>query len=214
MEIPQRIFITGIGTDVGKSYATGWLARELNMQGISTITQKFVQTGNKDMSEDIEVHRNIMGIPLQTEDLLHITAPVIYSYPCSPDMAAEIDDCPLNFDVIDRATETLASKYKTVLIEGAGGLMVPLKGEYLTIDYIRERNLPAVLVTNGKLGSVSDTLLALYAIQMQEIELFGVIYNPYFDRDRRIAENSREYMQRYVAKHFPGANWLDMPERL
>lgn len=78
---PEEIFITGIGTDVGKSYATGWLARELNDNGISCITQKMIQTGNVDMSEDIERHRKIMETGLLAVDLCHITAPVIFSYP-------------------------------------------------------------------------------------------------------------------------------------
>lgn len=213
-EIPQRLFITGIGTDVGKSYATGWLAREIALTGHSVITQKFIQTGNHDMSEDIAVHRNIMGLPLQTEDLLHITAPVIFSYPASPDLAARLDNRALDFGEIDRATEALLSKYKTVLVEGAGGIMVPLRGEYLTIDYIKERELPAVVVTNGKLGSVSDTLLTLEAILRRGIKLFAVIYNPWFDRDKTIALDSREYMRKFTAKHFPEALWLEMPEKL
>ncbi|MDE6772350.1 MAG: AAA family ATPase, partial [Muribaculaceae bacterium] len=77
IEWPSRIFVTGIGTDVGKSYATGWLARELNDNGISCTTQKLIQTGNKDFSEDIAIHRKIMGIDLTEDDLAHTTAPVI-----------------------------------------------------------------------------------------------------------------------------------------
>ncbi len=57
---PKALFITGIGTDVGKSYATGWLAKEIAATGKSVITQKLIQTGNRDVSEDIEIHRRIM----------------------------------------------------------------------------------------------------------------------------------------------------------
>lgn len=62
--LPDILFVTGIGTDVGKSYATGWLARELTRTGRKVITQKFIQTGNHDYSEDIDVHRKVMGIPM------------------------------------------------------------------------------------------------------------------------------------------------------
>ena len=85
-------FITGIDTNIGKSYATGWLAREWNSKGMKTITQKMIQTGNVGHSEDIDLHREIMGIPFTPEDKERITFPIVYSYPASPHLAAEIDD--------------------------------------------------------------------------------------------------------------------------
>lgn len=211
---PARVFVTGIGTDVGKSYATGWLARELCSEGKkSVITQKFIQTGNKEYSEDIEVHRKLMGIPLQTVDLLHVTAPVIFSYPASPDLASRLDGRELDFTIIDEASATLSKEYDYLLIEGAGGIMVPLKGDYLTIDYIRERELPVVVVTNGQLGSVSDTLLTLSAIEREGLHLTALVYNPYFDKDKVISADTRQYLERWVAERFPEAFWIEMPER-
>ena len=207
----EAYFVTGIGTDIGKSWATGWLANRLSAEGKSVITQKFIQTGNHDMSEDILLHRKIMNIPLTPEDEAHITAPVIFSYPASPHLAARIDNREIPFDKIDEATETLRKRYDTVLIEGAGGLMVPLCGDYLTIDYIAERRLPVVLVTNGRLGSISDTLLALRAIKDYGIALHSVVYNPYFDStDAIVSADSREYMRDYVSRHFPEAQWMEM----
>ena len=70
-------FITGIDTNIGKSYATGWLAREWNRQGIKTITQKMIQTGNVGHSEDIDLHREIMEIPFTEEEREHITCPIV-----------------------------------------------------------------------------------------------------------------------------------------
>ena len=87
--------------------------------------------------------------------------PEIFSYPCSPHLAARIDNRPINFDKIENATQELARRYDTVLVEGAGGLMVPLTGEYLTIDYIADKNYPLIFVTSGKLGSINHTLLSL-----------------------------------------------------
>ena len=206
----MKYFITGIGTDVGKSWATGWLARRCMDEGKSVITQKFIQTGNREMSEDIMLHRKIMGIPLQTPDLLHITCPVILSYPASPHFAAMLDKTEINVAEIDDASKALSSQYDVVLVEGAGGIMVPVSEDFLTIDYISERKLPTVLVTNGRLGSISDTLLALDAIAAREIPLYGVIYNPYFDSDPIIAADAREYIHRKVASRFPDALWLVM----
>lgn len=204
------LFVTGIGTDVGKSYATGWLAKRLMDEGRSVATQKFIQTGNVGRSEDIEVHRHLMGIQSLPEDADLTTSPIIYSYPASPDLAARIDNRPLDLSAADRSMAILASRYDDVLIEGAGGLMVPLEGDFLTIDFIATRQLPVSLVTNGQLGSVSHTLLSLYAIKQRGLRLHSLLYNPYFDKDATIAADTRIYLSRYVADRFPDASFLEM----
>lgn len=209
IKFPQNLFITGIDTDAGKSFATGWLARLIMSRNKSVITQKFVQTGNQEYSEDIEVHRRIMGIPITKEDVEHITAPVIFTYPASPDLAAKLDGKEIDFEAISNATKTLDSRYDHVLIEGAGGLMVPLKGDYLTIDYIREHKLPVVLVTNGRLGSINHTLLSLKAIADENIELFAVLYNTYFDKDKIICEDTKQYIRNWLSSRFPQSLYLE-----
>ena len=143
-------------------------------------------------------------------DRLHITAPEIFSYPCSPELAARIDGREIDLNLIDEAADELVREYDTVLIEGAGGLMVPLKGDYLTIDYVRERKLPTVLVTNGALGSISHTLLALEAIRNAGIELRAVIYNSYFDKDKIIAEDTRKYIRHWLKMRFEGTEFMEM----
>ena len=208
---PKALFITGIGTDVGKSYATGWLAKEIAATGKSVITQKLIQTGNRDVSEDIEIHRRIMGIPMQSVDLCRVTAPIILSYPASPHLAAKIDGIELDYGVASAATDTLLNKYDHVLIEGAGGLMVPLKERYLTIDFITGHKLPTVVVTNGRLGSISDTLLTLSALAAAGADVFAVIYNPYFDKDKTIADETLGYLAAYVQEKFPDTLFLSMP---
>ena len=214
MHWPKRLFITGIDTDAGKSYATGWLAREIASAGATVITQKFVQTGNREMSEDIEVHRRLMGTAPLSVDLLHVTAPVIFTYPASPELAARIDGKELDLHIITEATDPLCGQFDHVLIEGAGGIMVPLKGDYLTIDYVREHRLPAAVVTNSRLGSINHTLLTLSALAHAGIDIFAVIYNPYFDKDKIIAEDTRNYIRRWLEGHYPDTRFLEMPQRL
>ncbi len=211
IKFPSRLFITGIDTDAGKSYATGWLAARMTENGISVITQKFVQTGNREFSEDIEIHRKLTGTGQLPEDALHLTAPVIFSYPASPDLAARLDNKDLNLDIISEATSKLEQRFGHVLIEGAGGLMVPLKKHYLTIDYIREQNLPVVLVTNGRLGSINHTLLSLYAIRNSGIPLFAVIYNSHFDKDKIICDDTRAYLRGWLSDYFPDTYYWEMP---
>lgn len=211
MEIPPQLFVTGIGTDVGKSWATGWLAREAAKAGRKVITQKFIQTGNHGLSEDIDVHRRVMGIPLQPRDLDHTTAPLILSYPASPHLAAAIDGVEVDWEIPARSLKRLSEEYDCVLVEGAGGALVPLKGDYLTADWVAEHHLPAAVVTNGQLGSINHTLLTLEALISRGVEIALVVYNPHFDTDEVICPDTRDYLQHYLRKHYPSTQWVEMP---
>ena len=211
MKTPLTLFLSGIDTDAGKTYATAYLAKRFMQQGLSVVTQKFIQTGCKDDSEDIIAHRKLMGIDLLPEDKDHTTAPIIFTYPASAQLAARIDGRDIDISLIDRSREILASRYDVVIIEGAGGLMVPFTDDFLTIDYPTTRQLPVVLVTNGILGSINHTLLSLEAIKARGLELPYIIYNKYFDTDELIAEDTLGFIRRYVAKHFPGTEIIEMP---
>ena len=78
--------------------------RQLNKNGKRTITQKFIQTGNVGYSEDIDLHRRIMGIPHTEEDRKGLTMPEIFSYPASPHLASQLDKRPINFNKMEQAT--------------------------------------------------------------------------------------------------------------
>lgn len=208
---PEVSFITGTGTDVGKSFATGWIAKKLLESGVKVITQKLVQTGNKVDSEDIALHRQIMGIPPTTHDILHITAPLIFTYPCSPHLAAKIDNRELDINIADDATKALSSAYDKVIIEGAGGIMVPLSERYLTLDYVLERNLPAIVVVGGELGSINHALLTIELMRMKGVDIYGVVYNPWFDKDKTIAPETRKYLIEWVDEFLPGTKFVVMP---
>ncbi|MDE6322126.1 MAG: dethiobiotin synthase [Muribaculaceae bacterium] len=207
----ETIFISGIDTDAGKSYVTGWLAKQYMDQGLSVITEKPIQTGNHEFSEDIEVHRRIMGIGMQPVDIEHTTAPIIFSYPASPHLAAKIDGQSVDLSLIDDATKRLESLYDIVLIEGAGGLMVPLTDDMLTIEYPLTRHLPVVLVTNGRLGSINHTILSLEALQTRGMQLHSLLYNTHFDNDKVIATDTREFLKKYLAKNWPGVEMILVP---
>lgn len=205
-------FVSGIDTNIGKSYATGFLAREWNKAGIRTITQKLIQTGNTDSSEDIELHRRIMGTGMLPEDRERLTMPEIYTYPCSPHLAEEIDHRPIDFARIEEATKELSCRFDTVLLEGAGGLMVPLTRSLLTIDYVARHGYPLILVTSGRLGSINHTLLSLEAIQRRGIRLHTVAYNLFPpEEDKIIQRDTQEYIRDYLAAHFPETEFRLIP---
>lgn len=205
-------FVSGIDTDIGKSYATGYLARQWQGEGLSVITQKLVQTGGCDVSEDIVLHREMMGIPFTAEDDQRLTMPQIFSYPCSPHLATEIDGRELDFEAIDRATRVLAERYDRVLLEGAGGLMVPLTREVLTIDFVEDRGYDVILTTSGRLGSINHTLLSLEALQRRGIRVHSLVYNLYPEvADSRIMRDTESYLRNYMALNYPEAQFVVLP---
>ncbi|OTG64822.1 dethiobiotin synthase [Acinetobacter silvestris] len=205
-------FISGIDTGIGKTFATGYLAKLWNQQGKAVITQKLIQTGNVDISEDIQQHREIMGMGWFPEDQSKLTMPEIFTYPASPHLATQIDGREIDFQKIADATQQLTEKYEVVLLEGAGGLMVPLTTELLTIDYIAEKKIPVILVSSGRLGSINHTLLSLEALKSRGLELYALAYNLNDEsQDEIISQDTSEYLKNYLAQHFPHAEWIDIP---
>lgn len=206
----QVIFVSGIDTDSGKTYATGFLAKKYLEERKSVITLKFIQTGCKGYSEDIQKHREIMGVEYE-EDKKGITSPIIFSYPASAQLAAKLEEKDIDLSLVDESISQLQKKYEIILVEGAGGLMVPITDDYFTIDYVKERNLPLVLVSNGILGSINHTILSLEAIKARNLTLESLIYNSYFDEDKVICNDTKGFLKRYLNKHFPSSNWIEIP---
>lgn len=204
-------FVSGIDTDIGKTVATGVLAKQLLQQGKSVITQKPVQTGCQNIADDIAVHRKIMGIPMQEADKQRLTMPEIFSYPASPHLAARLDGRALDLDKIRTTTQELATQYEIVLVEGAGGLMVPLTEDLLTIDYIQQQAYPVILVTSGRLGSINHTLLSFSALKQYGIQLHSLIFNHIHDsKDETVAGDTLEYLKGRLKDEFPEAKWQEL----
>lgn len=204
-------FVSGIDTDVGKSYATGFLAREWQAGGKRTITQKLVQTGGQGLSEDVRLHRQLMGTRLLREDEEGLTTPAIFPFPASPHLAARLAGQSVDCSALTRATQGLAARYDVVLVEGAGGLMVPLTETVLTIDYIRDCGYPVVLVTSGRLGSINHTLLSLEALKARGMRLHALVYNAFPLGDATIRRDTKAYFQNVLAREWPDAALVLLP---
>ena len=204
-------FISGIDTDAGKSIVTGVIARTLLQKGVHVITQKFIQTGCVGISEDILKHREIMGSPPQEVDKDGTTCPYVMTYPASPHLAAEIDRVEIDVERIHRSTEKLDAAYDVVLLEGAGGLYVPVSRQYLTIDYIQEYKHPLILVSSSKLGSINHTLMSLELCRLRGIEVAYVVYNDFPNDSEWIKNDSITIIRQYLDEYFPDCLLLELP---
>ncbi|MDO4223445.1 MAG: dethiobiotin synthase, partial [Acinetobacter sp.] len=186
---------------------------QLLQHGRHVITQKMVQTGCQTIADDIITHRKLMGIELQPCDMQGLTMPHIFPYPCSPHLASRLAGQVIDLKHISNTTQQLQQQFDTVLIEGAGGLYVPLTDEIFIIDYIQQQGYPIILVTSGKLGSINHTILSLEAIKNCQLQLAAVIYNQIHDsQDEIIAQESQRFLQHYIKQHFPHTQWAILPK--
>jgi dethiobiotin synthetase len=157
----KRYFVTGIGTDVGKTVASAILVEALEAD-----YWKPIQSGS---DSDKGVVESLIS---NTKSVFHQSA---YSLrePLSPHAAAELDNIEIKLENI-----TFPYTHNTLIIEGAGGLMVPLNYDGLmVIDLINHCKAEAILVSRNYLGSINHTLLSIEALQNREIPIAGIIFN-------------------------------------
>ncbi len=168
------IFIAGIDTGIGKSFVTGLLAAFLKNQGRSVITAKLVQTGCQGLSEDILIHRHLMNTPLLPEDEQGLTCPYVFPLAASPHLAAGQAGQPIDKDHLLQTFATLQQTYEMVLVEGAGGLQVPLDRTFTILDLLSQTQWPSLMVTSTRLGSINHTWLSLDALAQRSLTALGL----------------------------------------
>ena len=199
-------FVAGIDTGIGKTVATGLMARALRARGVDAITVKLVQTGNDGYSEDIDAHRAICGGERFYEDQLGLTSPQVFKFPSSPELAARLEGKTVDLDRIRMCIAACAEHHDVILVEAAGGLHVPLTRELLTIDFAAREGWPTILVTCGRLGSINHTLLAVEALKSRDMKLAGLVYNWHPDADPLIDQDTPEMTTNFLRQ------WkLDVP---
>ena len=193
-------FVSGIDTGIGKTMATGLMARSFALAGRDVITVKLVQTGNDGFSEDIDVHRAICGGIRFPEDGEGLTAPQIFKFPSSPLLAAALEGRTVDVEAISRAVRECAARHEIVLVESAGGLDVPLTEDMLSVDLAAREGWPLVLVSCGRLGSINHTLLSLEAAKARGMRVAGVVWNWCDGADPEIDADSVETTRRYLSR--------------
>ena len=199
-------FVSGIDTGIGKTVATGLMARSLRARGVDAITVKMVQTGNDGFSEDLDVHRAMCGLGRLPEDEHGLTAPQIFRFPSSPLLAARLEGRKVDLAKIASSVKACAAAHEVVLVESAGGLCVPLTDETLSVDFAAAQGWPLILVTCGRLGSLNHTILSLEAAKARGMKVAGVVYNWFSDTDPQIDEDSFAETRRALSRMgFPPA---------
>lgn len=189
----RGLFVTGTDTGVGKTFVTTALARGLRAAGIDVGVMKPIETGVPAAGpEDARALRIAAGV----DDTLEQICPVRFSLPASPEAAARAENQPVPMAAIHEAFEVLARRHALMLVEGAGGLLVPIDGATDMADLARAFGLPLLLVARANLGTVNHTRLSLEAAEARGLEVFGVVLSHATaelpEGDRRNLEGLRE----------------------
>jgi len=158
----KPIFVTGIGTGIGKTIVSAVLVEKLKAD-----YWKPIQSGDLDWSDTDKVQ----SLVTNTTSYYHPEAYRL-SQPFSPHKSAAIDG--IN---IDPQRFVLPSTNNTLIIEGAGGLMVPLNSSFLMIDLIKKLGAEVLLVSQNYLGSINHTLLSIYTLKKEQIPIKGIVFN-------------------------------------
>jgi dethiobiotin synthetase len=155
-------FVTGIGTGIGKTVISAILTEKLNAD-----YWKPVQSGDLDISDSLLIKHLVSN----TKTVIH---PERYrlGQPLSPHLSARLDGIEINLEDIQ-----ISKTNNHLIIEGAGGLMVPLNNDELILDLIKKTNAKVIVVSQNYLGSINHTLLTLEVLKVNQIAIEGLIFN-------------------------------------
>lgn len=171
IDIKTDIFVTGTDTDIGKTYCSGVLANELKYE-----YWKPIQTGvTKEEDFDSCYIRKTHNIRTHSESYC-------FSAPLSPHIAANLENQTIDINNIKRPDTK-----NNLIIEGAGGVLVPINEQILMIDLIKHFNIPVIIVAADKLGTINHTLMTIEMLRKYQIEIIGVIMNFYQNEQNAIS---------------------------
>jgi len=192
----NSLFITGTDTGVGKTVVTALLAKMMKAKRIDVGVMKPIATRgirrpsslvprpSVIVSEDAILLKKSAGV----DDDISLINPICLTPPLAPSLASEISGEEINLARIFSAYKTLQEKHKTILVEGIGGLMVPIKGKYLVADLAKDIGLPVLIVTRPTLGTINHTLLTIKTAKDYGLKVKGFIINYHAPFKKGLAE--------------------------
>ena len=166
----MRAFITGTDTGVGKTFVTALLARALRRAGLDTIALKPICSGDRG---DAEILRAACGAELECDAI----NPVWLRMPVAPHLAARHENRAVSIPALDAWFRSVSAGRRSVLVEGAGGWLVPIADKTLVADLAVAFDLPVLVVVANRLGCINHALLTIEGIRSRGLECRGLILN-------------------------------------
>ncbi len=192
----KKIFITGTGTDVGKTYVTGLIVKKLKESGMNAAYYKAAMSGNERTEEgmllpgDAQYVKTVSGI----EQSLACMCPYVYEAAVSPHLASRIEGNPVMLQEVMKGFEEVCRQYDYVTMEGSGGILCPIcfdERELWLEDVIRELGLSSLIVADAGLGTINSVVLTVEYMRAKGLPVKGIIFNRFHPGDRMEEDNLR-----------------------
>ena len=169
----MNFFVTGTDTDVGKSYICRHLAKEFIKAGKKTAYLKPFQSGIEENvdSDALQVTKTSPDVNAKSSYITHT--------PAAPLISAQIDNVELDLLKVKEDFEELSKNADVTIVEGSGGLCVPVKKDILMIDVIKFLKLPALIVARPNLGTINHTLMSVKCLRQEGIDIIGIVISNY-----------------------------------
>lgn len=197
----KGLFITGTGTDLGKTYIAGLIVKKLADAKQSAAYYKAAMSGNDRRADgslipgDALFVQKTAGISQPLEEM----CPYVYEHAYSPHLASRIEGHPVQMDVVKAGYYKVCSAYDFVTMEGSGGILCPICFDEAKIqleDVIRELHLPSILIADAGLGTINSVVLTVEYMKAKNLPVKGIIYNHYHGND--VMEDDNIFMCEYM----------------
>ncbi len=175
---PRAVFITGTDTGVGKTLVAAGLAAAYTRLGFDTGVMKPFATGarrirDRLVSEDVTRLRGAVS----SQDPPDLVAPVLFEEPLAPSEAARRAGAPIDLPRVKRCFRDLLGRHERLVVEGVGGLLVPIRDRFPLARFVAELGIPLVIVARASLGTINHTALTLLAARAHGLKVLGLITN-------------------------------------
>lgn len=197
----KNLFITGTGTDVGKTYVTALMVKKLREGGKNPAYYKAAMSGNRRVGDG----RLIPGDALQVKTMsgiaqpLEAMCPYVYEAAVSPHLASRMEGNPVELSVVRQAFREVCRRYDYVTVEGSGGILCPLRfdGEPLRLDdLVKELGLSSLIVAEAGLGTINSVVLTADYMRARGLPVKGIVLNNFHPGDPM--EEDNRFMCEYM----------------
>ena len=184
----KNIFVTGTGTEIGKTYVAGLLVKKLHEAGEKSAYYKAAMSGNDKDADgnlipgDAKFVKELGGIDQDLNEM----CPYIYERAYSPHLAAQIEGNPVNLDYVVEKLRDLEKKYDYITLEGSGGILCPLRfddEEIYLEDFVKKAKLSSIIVADAGLGTINNIVLTAFYMKEKGMKVKGIIFNNFIPGD-------------------------------
>lgn len=192
----KAIFITATGTDIGKTYVSGLIAKHIKDKGLNIGYYKAALSGSNDIKDSDAWYVKQQADLLDSYDEM---VSYTYKHAYSPHLAAQIEGNPPDIKIIKNAYKDISKKHDYMIVEGSGGIICPIRYDsnqkIFLEDIIKELNIPSLIIADAGLGTINSTVLTIEYMRSKNLKINGVILNR-FEMANKMHEDNQKMVEK------------------